>query len=310
MIASRGKRGHKLLFIYITICICLLFTSCGKEEPSTGSVKTGSPVSQDAQDTTVEKTTVDDSFIVPEYEGEPSIELDGNIPDFDNVTNVGDEYEEYGELDSLGRCTQAFANVSVDTQPGATEERGDISIVHPSGWMSDQGWERCHLIGWQLTGENANERNLITGTHFMNVSGMLPYENEIRWYIEETGNHVLYRVTPRFKGNNLIASGVQMEAESVEDDGEGIQFNIFCFNVDPEGEINYKTGEIKRTEEQRFNSNSKNARKYTLNTFEKTFHYPSCEYGKDTASQYKEDAVATRQELLDQGYSPCEKCEP
>lgn len=210
----------------------------------------------------------------------------------------------------MGRCTEAFANVSVDTQPGATEERGDISIVHPSGWMSDQGWERCHLIGWQLTGENANERNLITGTHFMNVSGMLPYENEIRWYIEETGNHVLYRVTPRFEGNNLIASGVQMEAESVEDDGEGIQFNIFCFNVDPEGEINYKTGEIKRTEEQRFNSNSKNARKYTLNTFEKTFHYPSCEYGKDTASQYKEDAVATRQELLDQGYSPCEKCEP
>jgi DNA-entry nuclease len=144
-----------------------------------------------------------------------------------------------------------------------TEARENISSVHPSGWQYNMGWERCHLIGFQLAGENANEKNLLTGTHYFNVTGMLPFENMVADYVRETGYHVLYRVTPYFDGKNLIASGVQMEAWSVEDEGEGICFNVYVFNVQPGSTINYATGVV--------TSNTKTAQTISDGTYSKTF---------------------------------------
>ena len=162
-------------------------------------------------------------------------------------------FETYSDLDALGRCGVAYANIDQDLMP--TEERGNISDVKPSGWQSveyegiDGGYlyNRCHLIGFQLTAENANEKNLIIGTRYLNVKGMLPFENMVADYIKETGNHVLYCVTPIFEGDNLVASGVQMEARSVEDNGEGILFNVYCYNVQPGITIDYATGNSQRT---------------------------------------------------------------
>ena len=186
---------------------------------------------------------------IPAYTDTPYVELNGNEPDFDQADFTTESFETYGELDSLGRCTAAYANIGRDLMP--TEKRGDISSVHPSGWVQAQYdfvdgkslYNRCHLIGYQLTGENANERNLITGTRYLNVEGMLPFENLVADYIKETGNHVLYRVSPVFDGDDLVAEGVQMEAESVEDSGEGVCYNVFCYNVQPGVEIDYATGE-------------------------------------------------------------------
>lgn len=187
------------------------------------------------------------AFELPKYDGEPYSIINNNIPFFTETTT--ECFEEYPELDSLGRCGAAYACVGIDTMP--TEERESISQVKPSGWHNnpydfvDGGYvyNRCHLIGFQLTGENANERNLVTGTRYMNVQGMLPFENEVADYIASTGNHVMYRVTPIFEGNNLVCSGVLMEAYSVEDDGSGVQFCVYCFNVQPGVVIDYSTGE-------------------------------------------------------------------
>ncbi len=194
----------------------------------------------------------EDSFsldAVPAFSGEPYVVIDDNQPHFDE-TNT-DSFESYSELDALGRCGTAYANIGSDLMP--TEERESISNVKPSGWVNREYdadlvdgrylYNRCHLIGYQLTGENANEKNLITGTRYLNVEGMLPFENMVADYIKETDNHVLYRVTPIFEGDNLVASGVHMEALSVEDDGEGICFNIYAYNNQPGITIDYATGE-------------------------------------------------------------------
>ena len=185
---------------------------------------------------------------IPEYSGEPYVVLNDNWPDFDVEDLTTEPFEIYSELDSLGRCGVAYAHVCLEIMP--TEERGNIGQVKPSGWQTVKYdfvdgkylYNRCHLIGYQLAGENAHERNLITGTRYMNVAGMLPFENMVDSYVEETGNHVLYRVTPIFEGNNLVASGVQMEGFSVEDEGEGICFNVFVYNVQPGVVIDYATG--------------------------------------------------------------------
>ena len=188
---------------------------------------------------------------IPKYTGKAYTALNNNIPEFKKSDMKTKSYEKYGELDSLGRCTVAMANIGKDLMP--TEERGAIGRVKPSGWHTVKYdcvdgkylYNRCHLIGFQLTGENANERNLITGTRYMNVDGMLPFEDMVADYIKETSNHVLYRVTPKYAGKNLVASGVQMEAKSVEDNGDGICFNVFVFNVQPGVTIYYSTGESK-----------------------------------------------------------------
>ncbi len=188
---------------------------------------------------------------VPEYAGSPYVEINGNVPEFDDADMTAESFERYSSLDYYGRCGTAYANVGPETMPKEGEERESISSVTPSGWVNaeygqiDGGYlyNRCHLIGYQLTAENANEKNLITGTRYLNTEGMLPLENLVADYICQTGNHVLYRVTPVFEGKNLVASGVHMEAKSVEDGGAGVQFNVYCYNVQPGIEIDYATGE-------------------------------------------------------------------
>lgn len=188
---------------------------------------------------------------IPKYDGKDYVIINDNIPDFEDEYKTEVSFEMYSELDYLGRCGEAFANVSLDTMPDGP--RGSIGSVKPTGWQTVKYdivdgkylYNRCHLIGYQLTAENANKKNLITCTRQMNVGTMLEYENKVANYIKETGNHVLYRVTPIFEGNNLLAKGVQMEGYSVEDEGRGIEYNIFVYNVQNEIEIDYSTGESK-----------------------------------------------------------------
>lgn len=187
----------------------------------------------------------------PAYEGQAYAEVNGNVPYFSDADLTTEAFENYSQLDELGRCGVAYANICTQLMP--TEKRGSIGGVRPSGWhtvrydeLIPDGkylYNRCHLIGYQLAGENANRQNLITGTRYLNVTGMLPFENDTAEYVEETGNHVLYRVTPVFEGDDLVAKGVLMEAKSVEDRGEGLQFCVFCYNVQPGVVIDYATGE-------------------------------------------------------------------
>ena len=188
---------------------------------------------------------------LPAYSGEAYVELNDNVPSFSKKDMTTKAFKKYSELDDLGRCGVAYANVCTETMP--TEERGNIGMIKPSGWQTVKYdnvdgkylYNRCHLIGYQLTGENASEQNLITGTRYMNVEGMLSFENMVADYVENTDNHVLYRVTPIFKGDNLLASGVQMEAYSVEDKGKGVSFNVYCYNVQPGITIDYTNGDSK-----------------------------------------------------------------
>ena len=187
--------------------------------------------------------------VIPEYSGNPYVELNGNVPYFTDEELSTTAFELYSELDSLGRCGACYANICKEIMP--TEERGSIGMVKPTGWhtvkydcITDRYlYNRCHLIGYQLAGENANEKNLITGTRYLNVDGMLPFENEVADYVEETENQVLYRVTPGFSDDDLVASGVIIEAKSVEDKGAGVQFNVYCYNVQPGISIDYIDGQ-------------------------------------------------------------------
>lgn len=315
----------KAILILITVITVLVFCACGNAPEENSMEDSGRSLEQTEavpeteaaaeteaarpEETTAEAAPAPSEFQIPEYSGEPSVVIDQNRPHFDDALKTEESFESYEKLDKRGRCGTAAANLSVDLQPAASEGRGDISSVHPSGWKSGQGWERCHLIGWQLAGENDNERNLVTGTHYMNVDGMLPYENEVAWYIEETGNHVLYEVTPVFRGKNMVCSGVHMQAESVEDGGDGVSFNVFCFNVSPGHEINYKTGEVTVTDEQKAAEN-RFERTYVLNTNTMRFHYPSCSSAANTAEHNKETVHTSREELIRQGYQPCGNCEP
>lgn len=198
--------------------------------------------------------TSDESYDIenlPEYDGNSYVIVNDNIPYFKEEEYTTNSFEKYSELDSLGRCGVASANISKDLMP--TEKRGSIGMIKPSGWHTIKYdhidgkylYNRCHLIGYQLTGENANEKNLITCTRSMNTKGMLQFENMVTKYIKDTGNHVLYRVTPVFEGNNLVATGVEMEAYSVEDNGKGIKFNVFVYNIEDGIIIDYKTGDSK-----------------------------------------------------------------
>lgn len=250
---------------------------------------------------------------IPAYDGtSPYTVLSGNVPDFSESDWTTSSYEYYSELDALGRCGYAIASIGTDLMP--TEARGSISSVKPSGWQSVQYdivdgkslYNRCHLIGFQLTGENANRKNLITGTRYLNVVGMLPFENMVCDYVKETENHVLYRVTPIFDGDNLVADGVQMEGWSVEDGGEGVCFNIFCYNVQPGIEIDYATGESWLGAEAR----SGVQMNYVLNTGTRKFHDPDCQSVADIGGDKRQDYTGSRELLVAQGYTPCGRCEP
>ena len=222
---------------------------------------------------------------IPAYSGNDYIVLNNNIPNFSDSDLTTTSFEEYSPLDSLGRCGVAYANIGTDLMP--TEERESISSVKPSGWQSIKYdivegkylYNRSHLIGFQLTAENANKSNLITGTRYFNANLMLPYENMVADYIKETNNHVLYRVTPIFEGNNLVATGVQMEAKSVEDNGEGIEFNVFVYNVQPGITIDYATGVSALASEEIHSEKSSNnsSNKKTIirgNSKSKIYHCP------------------------------------
>ena len=199
-----------------------------------------------------ETTNEEVLLLASEYSGNPFVEVNGNVPYFGKEEYTTESFEIYSELDSLGRCGVAYANIGKDLMP--VEERGEIGMVKPAGWHTVKYpeviedvflYNRCHLIGYQLSGENANVQNLITGTRYLNVEGMLPFENKVASYVRETGNHVLYRVTPIFEKDNLLAEGVLMEAYSVEDEGKGVAFCVFVYNVQPGIEIDYATGESK-----------------------------------------------------------------
>lgn len=254
-----------------------------------------------------------------ENSGEGPYEVvNGNVPFFTDEDRGETSFERYSDLDGLGRCGPAFASVGPDLMP--TGDRESISGVKPSGWQTvkyDQVdgkylYNRCHLIGYQLTGENANEENLITGTRYMNVEGMLPFENMTADYIKETGNHVLYRVTPWFEGEELVARGVLMEAESVEDEGEGIQFCVFVYNKQPGIVIDYATGEsAQETGAEAAGSQEASAEEaYVVNTNTGKFHRPDCGSVKDMEPSNRRDYEGTREDLIAQGYEPCGRCRP
>ena len=250
---------------------------------------------------------------IPPFSGEPYVVVNDNIPDFSDTDLDTDAYEFYSELDYLNRCGYAMACIGIETMP--TEERGSIGQVKPTGWQTVKYdfvdgkylYNRCHLIGFQLTGENANERNLITGTRFLNVEGMLPFENMIADYVKETGNHVLYRVTPVFEGVNALASGVLMEARSVEDDGEGILFCVYAYNNQPGVTIDYAPG---RSTAEEISGDDGEIGKYILNTNSKKFHHTDCKQANTISNVNKEKYTGLRKLLIQQGYQPAGCCNP
>lgn len=252
----------------------------------------------------------------PEYSGETYTVLNDNVPDFSADDFTSDSFETYSDLDELGRCGIAYANIGQDLMP--TEKRGNIGQVKPSGWHTIKYdnvdgkylYNRCHLIGYQLTAENANEKNLITGTRYLNTEGMLPFENMVADYIKETDNHVLYRVTPVFDGDNLVASGVQMEAESVEDDGDGIQFNVLCYNIQPGISIDYATGDSWLSDGSESGNAATETAEYILNINSKKFHKPSCSSVSQMNEANKQVYTGSRDDLIAQGYEACKKCNP
>ena len=287
---------------------------------------------------------------VPAYSGEPYTAVNNNEPYFTSDNLTTEAFENYSELDALGRCGVAYANVCLETMP--TEKRGSISEVKPTGWHSVKYdnvdgkslYNRCHLIGYQLTAENANQQNLITGTRYLNVDGMLPFENMVADYVKETDNHVLYRVTPIFTGDNLVADGVLMEGYSVEDEGDGICFCVYAYNVQPGITIDYATGDSWLSSEKGNSDSSSGGNsavsqsaadksgtqqaavqtesvketsapvstgtEYILNTNTKMFHYPSCSSVKQMKASNKKEYTGSRDDLIAQGYDPCKKCNP
>lgn len=257
---------------------------------------------------------------IPEFSDDPFVAINNNVPDFSDADLTTDAFETYSSLDSLGRCGVAYACIGFELMP--TEERGSIGQVKPSGWHTVKYdcvdgkylYNRCHLIGYQLTAENANTSNLITGTRYLNVEGMLPFENLVADYIKETGNHVMYRVTPVFVGDNLLASGVHLEAKSVEDDGDGVLFNVYCYNAQPGVNIDYATGDSALASAASVETQQEPAQKneitYILNTNTHKFHYPSCRDVDKMKEKNKQEFTGTRDDVIGMGYSPCGHCNP
>ncbi|MDO4608943.1 MAG: DNA/RNA non-specific endonuclease [Clostridia bacterium] len=249
---------------------------------------------------------------IPEYKNDPFVIINDNKPFFTDRDLVKKSFEKYSELDSLGRCGTAMACVGVDIMP--TKERGNIGMIRPTGWHTVKYdivdgkylYNRCHLIGYQLTGENANPQNLITGTRYFNNEGMLPFEDLIAEYVKETENHVLYRVTPIFKGKNLLASGVLMEAKSVEDNGKEICFNVYVYNVHPDITIDYLTGYSY------YGDKPKNFKdmSYVLNTNSKKIHTVDCSSVAAIDDKNKKTVDKTVEELIKEGFTPCKQCNP
>ena len=341
----------KWLSLALVIATLLTFTACGTDSAATSSsvlsvndnYSSADSVSSSIKGYT--SSTVSEHYVgngqaetltvsdIPAYSGSPYVIINNNLPNFSADELTDTSYESYSELDLFGRCGVAIASCGVEIMPGKNEERGDISSIKPTGWVQAKYngisggylWNRCHLIGWQLSAENANPKNLITGTRYMNTEGMLPYENMIADYILETGNHVAYRVTPIYNGSNLVCSGVQLEGYSVEDKGDGVIFNVYCYNVQPGISINYATGESRdlaiRVEgeeetavssQQQVQSTEQSVASETTtqvteemvwipNTGSKYHSNPSC-------SGMKSPSQVPLSNAIYRGFEPCKKC--
>ena len=321
-------------------------------EPESGQPQENASDTQESQQVTSatdvptgEGTSAFSLREIPAYSGTPYTEVNGNKPYFTEADLTTQSFETYSELDSLGRCGVAYANVGQDLMP--TEPRGEIGAVKPSGWHlvkydnvdGKYLYNRCHLIAYMLAAENANPQNLITGTRYLNVQGMLPFETKVCDYVKNTGNHVLYRVTPIFDGDNLLADGVLMEAYSVEDAGEGICFCVFAYNVQPGIGIDYATGDnwaegsgtyqstvasvaeetpvpqpetdtaVQITPESSAPQESQQTT-YVLNTNTMKFHYPTCSSVDDMKEKNKQIYTGSREEVINMGYVPCKRCNP
>lgn len=321
-------------------------------EPESGQPQENASDTQESQQVTSatdvptgEGTSAFSLREIPAYSGTPYTEVNGNQPYFTEEELTTQSFETYSELDSLGRCGVAYANVGQDLMP--TEPRGEIGAVKPTGWHlvkydnvdGKYLYNRCHLIAYMLAAENANPQNLITGTRYLNVQGMLPFETKVCDYVKNTGNHVLYRVTPIFDGDNLLADGVLMEAYSVEDAGEGISFCAFAYNVQPGIGIDYATGDnwaegsgtyqstvasvaeetpvpqpetdtaVQITPESSAPQESQGIT-YVLNTNTKKFHYPTCSSVDDMKEKNKQIYTGSREEVINMGYVPCKRCNP
>lgn len=343
--ASKILAGFVLLGISVSMVGCGDLSGEGSNSANSSIATVSEEINNDSKDnvaaTQSESETEINLTAVPKFDDEPYVALENNQPDFSESEITKKSFENYSKLDSLGRCGVALACVGKDIMP--TEKRGSIGMVKPTGWHTVKYdfvdgkylYNRCHLIGYQLTGENANERNLITGTRYMNVEGMLPFEDMVADYVKETDNHVLYRVTPVYQGNNLVASGVQIEGYSVEDQGKGISFNVYCYNVQPGVKIDYKTGnssstgkvveettqkkktvtkettEKKQTVSKKDSSSaSVGSTEYVLNLNTHKFHYPDCKSVKIMSAVNKGTYTGSREDLIQQGYEPCGNCNP
>lgn len=295
----------------IAIWMCALglgcFTACASEATySTDRFQ---------EETSTEEISIEE---IPEYSGEPYVPINNNEPEFTENELTEEAVERYSQLDEQGRAQTAEATIGQELMP--TEKRESISEVKPSGWVNkkyenvDGGYlyNRCHLIGYQLTAENANEKNLITGTRYMNVEGMLPFENMVADYIKETDHHVRYRVTPIYKGDNLVASGVQMEGESVEDQGESISFNVYVYNVQPGIEIDYATGDSRKMTGTANESADLETGEmtYILNTNTKKIHKLDCTSVSEIQKENRQEVTKSKIELIGEGYEPCKRCKP
>lgn len=265
------------------------------------------PTAAPQPDTTIQIDTI------PEYTGDAYCSINNNMPQFEEDELTTEAYEYFSKLDQLGRCGMVMACVGQELMP--TEERESINHVTPSGWINSTYsfvdgrylYNRCHLIGFQLTGENANKQNLITGTRYMNVEGMLPFENMVADYVKETANHVLYRVTPIFENDELVARGVQLEAWSVEDEGEGVCFNVYVYNVQPGVAIDYATGKSE-LDEAALNEGEQG--EFVLNTNSQKFHTPDCSGATNMSKENRQEFTGSRKLLIAQGYKPCGQCNP
>ena len=320
------KRFTKILALLLALL--LLFTACEIPKLPTGNDDKGP--SGDGSITIDDNSGIGTSGSpvgtvcllsdIPRYSGKAYVDVNGGEPNFTEADLVTESYETYGDLDKLGRCTVCISSIGVDLMP--TEDRESISSVTPSGWINKKYetslveggyiYNRCHLIGFQLTGENAKKENLITGTRYLNIEGMLPFENMIASYVKETENHVLFRVTPVFDGDNLVASGVLMEAKSVEDDGDGISFAVFAYNVQPGIIIDYKTGDSVLSGEElpEAPAYEQGETLYVLNVSSKRVHRPECSGVADMKEHNKQETYELLSSLLSRGFKTCGTCKP
>lgn len=317
------KKIKNLSAIFLVIALILtIFSGCALDKKDFQLKPISETISDvltrnDAEEIGTESARTDQyAFVlsdIPEYSGEAYVYVNDNVAAFTKEEIKSTSFEYYSDLDNFGRCGMCMACVGQDIMP--KESRGEIGMIKPTGWHTVKYdvipdkylYNRCHLIGYQLSGENANEKNLITGTRYLNVVGMLPFENAVADYVQKTGNHVMYRVIPIFKGEELLARGVTIEAYSVEDNGAGINFYVFCYNVQPYIKIDYATGESEVEEAGTVQGETMN---YILNTNSKKFHLPDCASVTDISSKNKKEYSGTREALISQGYQPCKACNP